>query len=107
MADYTTSEHARLLLVEATLLLRDQTDERSEALYDSIAVALKGADVADLIARLACTAAEGWAHFAKVSDVPVVDMLQVVLANWGQAEAMVSALTEEESAGDRSPVPSG
>lgn len=91
MADYTTSEHARLLLAEATVLLQNPSEDRSESLYDAIALAVEQANVADLIARLACTAAEGWARFGDTAKLTPLEIVQLVVTNWAAAEEAVSS----------------
>lgn len=93
MADLTASEHARILLAAGTMMLRDRTDEQSEALYDAAVAAVAEGDAVEVLCSLACSAAEGWARCASELDIPGMDMLRVVLANWATADELVQTLT--------------
>lgn len=94
MPDLTASEHARILLAAGTMMLRDRTDEQSEALYDAAAAAVAEGDPVEVLCSLACSAAEGWARVAAELDIPGIDMLRVVLANWATADELVQAVAK-------------
>lgn len=78
--------HPRALLAAAADHLGDLSPESMAALDAAVAATGAEGPLAELVAVLACSAAEAWLWLAQALELPAADLFTLVLANMAKAE---------------------